>query len=209
MHFTVTDSDDPREEDVQRFELWLRRSELFADMQNAIGRFLSEFASFDAFYLTVLLRAISRDPMLVENLVDLMNLDGRLALLERLMKERQAPPDIASEVASVIEEARKLKTKRNEIAHGRALLATASFQAGEPGEHLAGVQRAKAKHPPMPPGGFKSQADMERYMRQTMHTVADIDGFYERMVALNRRASKVGIRLRIAMGLEGPQRDPK
>src|SRR5215813_12800976 len=87
-------------------------------------------------------------------------------------------------------------------------LATASFQGGEPGERLAGVRRATTKHPPMPRDGFKSQADMERYMRQTMHTVPDIDDFYERTVTLNRRAWKVGVRLRVATGLEGPQTPP-
>jgi hypothetical protein len=201
---TTTDDDAPREEDVQRFEVWLRQSELYSSLQAALGRFLSEFASFDAF-VTVLVRAVSRDPLLVEHLSELMSLENRMLLLSRLMEERNVPSEIAADVNQVLEEGRKLKSKRNEIAHNKATLTSASFDGGPPGESIPGVQRPKGRQPTLPPAGFKSQADMERYMRQSMHTVDDLDQYYERTIALNRHAVSALTKLRKAMGLEGPQ----
>ncbi len=200
------ENEEPSDELVQRFEKWLAQSELYTGLQSATGRFLSEYATFDAFHVTVLLRAVSRDPILIEHLAELMTLEHRLQLLERLMNERAVPREIVAEINPVLEEGRKLEAKRNEIAHAKAALATVSFQGSPPGEPIPGIQRPRSRTPVIPAGGFTSQTHMEQYMRRCMHTVTDIDRYYDRAIRLNRRAAKAGINLRKAMGLEEPPR---
>ncbi len=198
------ENEEQSDELVQRFENWLAQSQLYTDLQTATGRFLSEYATFDAFHVTVLLRAVSWDPIFIKHLTELMTLEHRLQLLERLMKERGAPREIVAEIKAVLEEGRKLKAKRNEIAHARAAFATVSFQGSAPGEPIPGIRRSRLETPAIPAGGFTSQTHMEQYMRRCMHTVPEIDRYYDRAIRLNRRAAKAGSNLRKAMGLGEP-----
>jgi len=174
------------EANAARFERYLRDSQLFEQLQNATGRFLTEFATFESLNLTACLMAISHDVPLVEHIVDLMDLVNRITLLRRLMTERNIPVGLAHEVENLLQEADKLRSKRNEIAHGQAALATAALDIQKPSKPIAGIRRPKGKHPAMPPGGFKSQAQMEQHMIHGMHTVPQITGYYERTVTLNR-----------------------
>lgn len=191
------------EADLKKVEERLVKSELYSQVQVATGRFLSEFASFEAVSMAGLLSAVARDIKIIENLVDLIGLRGKLVLLQRLMKERAVQQDIVAEVEEVLTEAKRLESKRNDIAHSGAVLVSATFEAGKPGDLIGGVRVAPGKRRPLPAGGFVSQAHMETWMRQNMHTVSDLEKHYDDAIALNHRAWTLAAKLRSVMG-RGP-----
>jgi hypothetical protein len=188
------------EEHARRFQDWWNKSELFRELQSATGRFLTEFATFEALNLTSLLMALSFDQPLIENLTDLMEIERKFLLLERLVKERPRNPDVTGKIAELLEEARNLKSKRNEIAHGMAAVALAALDPQRPGKYVTGIQRPKHRLPVPPPDGFRSQAQFDQHLRQRVHTTQQIDEYYERTVSLNHNAWIIGATLRATRG---------
>jgi hypothetical protein len=68
------------------------------------------------------MRSLSRDPVFVEHAEQLLDLEARLKLLERMAFVRGAPPSLIAELDACLLRARKLREQRDEVA--RSLLTT-------------------------------------------------------------------------------------
>jgi hypothetical protein len=115
------------------------------ELRTLVGMFLTEFAAFESMYLTAALRALSHDATLVEYLEDLMDLEKRLRLLQRLAEFRQLPLPLIAEVKSVRNAALKLLERRNEVAHGAAVVVGATYAGMDAKQFAAGVRLPKGK----------------------------------------------------------------
>lgn len=186
------------EADVQLMEDWLFKSEKLQQVQEAAGRFLGEFATFEGFVLQAILTELSRDPRIVEHLADLMDLENRLRLLQRLIAERDLPDHLAAELKTVCSQAKTLQEKRNEIAHGFAALVLGSPDTPM-NEARAGVMRPPGKRPPVPEGGFKSQAQADQHVEHSVRSATEINGYRDRTGQLNHRARAVWLKLHAFM----------
>jgi hypothetical protein len=122
-----------------------RGAAMLDDLRAAVGMFLTEFAAFESMYLSVVLRALSTDPVLVEHVEELMGLEKRLRLLKRLAESRGLPAKMISDLDAARKAAINLLERRNEVAHGAAVIAGASYQGQESDTAIAGVRLAKSK----------------------------------------------------------------
>jgi hypothetical protein len=84
-------------------------------LKDAIGSFLVEFSKFEIQSVGMALRALSKDPVFVEHAEQLLDLEGRLKLLERLAFARGVPPQLIAELEACLLHARKLLEHHDEV----------------------------------------------------------------------------------------------
>lgn len=91
-------------------------------LKAAIGGFFLEFSKFEMAFVGMALRSLTKDSVFVEQTEKLLDLEGRLTLLNRMALARGMPPTIMAELDACLLHARKLRDQRDEIA--RNLLVT-------------------------------------------------------------------------------------
>lgn len=84
-------------------------------LKDAIGSFLVEFSKFENHSVGMALRALSKDPVFVEHAEQLLDLEARLKLLERLAFARGVPPLLIAELEACLLHARKLLERHDEV----------------------------------------------------------------------------------------------
>lgn len=84
-------------------------------LKDAIGSFMLEFSRFDIHSVGMALRALSQDPLFVEHAEQLLDLEARLKLLERMAFARGAPPGLIAELEACLLRARKLREHYDEV----------------------------------------------------------------------------------------------
>ena len=89
----------------------------FTQMQlkDAIGSFLVEFSKFEIQSVGMALRALSKDPVFVEHAEQLLDLEARLKLLERLAFARGVPAHLIAELEACLLHARKLLEHHDDV----------------------------------------------------------------------------------------------
>lgn len=97
--------------------------------RDAIGSFFVEFSKFETHGVGLALRSLSRDPVFVEHAEQLLDLDARLKLLERMAFVRGAPVGLIAELEACLLRARRLREQRDEVARN---LMTAEFEGAKP-----------------------------------------------------------------------------
>ncbi len=88
-------------------------------LKDAIGAFFVEFSKFDIQSVGMALRSLSRDSLFVEHAEQLLDLEARLKLLERLAFTRQIPAALLGELEACLLRARALKVQRDAVARSR------------------------------------------------------------------------------------------
>lgn len=84
-------------------------------LKDAIGSFLVEFSRFEIHSVGMALRALSKDPVFVEHAEQLLDLDGRLKLLERMAFARGASAGLIAELEGCLLRARHLHEHYDEV----------------------------------------------------------------------------------------------
>ncbi len=85
-------------------------------LQAAIGTFFVEFSAFESQAVREALRALSKDPEFVRRSEEILELDGRLTLLQRLAFARGVSPPLIGALEKIVVRARKLEEQREEVA---------------------------------------------------------------------------------------------
>ena len=85
-------------------------------LKDAIGAFFVEFSKFEHHGVGAALRSLSRDPLFVEHAEQLLDLEARLKLLERMAFARDVSPGLIAELEACLLRARKLREHRDEVA---------------------------------------------------------------------------------------------
>ncbi len=92
-------------------------------LKDAIGSFLVEFSKFEIQSVGMALRALSKDPVFVEHAEQLLDLEARLKLLERLAFARGVPPHLIAELEACLLHARKLLEHHTDVRRNMAVSA--------------------------------------------------------------------------------------
>ncbi len=96
-------------------------------LKDAIGSFFVEFSKFETHSVDMALRSLSRDAVFVEHAEQLLDLDARLKLLERMAFARGVPAALITELEACLLRVRKLREQRDEVA--RSLISVESGNA--------------------------------------------------------------------------------
>jgi hypothetical protein len=108
-------------------------------LKDAIGSFLVEFSKFENHSVGMALRALSKDPLFVEHAEQLLDLEARLKLLERLAFARGVPPHLIAELEACLLHARKLLEHHDEVR--RKMTAPSAAAAAAAAKKVAGSAR--------------------------------------------------------------------
>jgi hypothetical protein len=84
-------------------------------LKDAIGSFLVEFSKFEIHSVGMALRALSQDAVFVEHAEQLLDLEARLKLLERMAFVRGASAGLVAELEACLSRARKLREHYDEV----------------------------------------------------------------------------------------------
>lgn len=98
-------------------------------LKDAIGAFFVEFSKFELHAVGMALRSLSRDAVFVEHAEQLLDLEARLKLLERMAFAREIPPALMSELEACLLHARKVREHRDEVARALASVDRKNTQA--------------------------------------------------------------------------------
>jgi hypothetical protein len=173
---------------------WAQRDEedrqLERKLREAIGWFLAEFATFEAGRLPLVIASLSEDPRLVDLMSDLMDLSGKIILVERLSKVRGFRSKLMRRIDEMLKEARKLSEERNEVAHGRVVIDSSSVEQNSRAGRFAAIARSRGKRGQMPEK-FKSRAEKEAWLRGATHAPEEIETYARRAMQLNHTARGV------------------
>jgi hypothetical protein len=88
----------------------------------AIGSFFVEFSKFEMNVVGLALRALSKDPVFVEQVEKLLGLEARLTLLERMAFARSIPGKLMTELAELLSRTRRLRDQRDDMARALTVL---------------------------------------------------------------------------------------
>lgn len=91
-------------------------------LKTAIGSFFVEFSKLEMNFVGLALRALSRDPVFVEQAEKLLGLEARLTLLERMAFARGIPGMLMTELTELLSRTRKLRDQRDDVARALVLL---------------------------------------------------------------------------------------
>ena len=179
--------------DVKRFNEIARQTQLFEELQTAIGTFLASFATFESAALNAALSALSTDSTVIEFLPELMDLSNRLKLLKYVAIAKKLPEALQEDIAAVRSVANALRDCRNDIAHGTALLYGTFLTNPTSGDFVAGVQRPRSKRViPREPLSPEGALDLHR---QWVHHVPTILKWAEIAGQLQRATLQLAIKL--------------
>jgi len=92
-------------------------------LRAAFGAFLAELDRFEAEGVRVALRSLSHDPAFADQSEQLLDLEARLTLLERLAGARALPSGVVSAVDDVVARARRLLGLRQTIGRVTSTIA--------------------------------------------------------------------------------------
>ena len=85
-------------------------------LKTAVGAFFVEFSSFETHSVGMALRSLSKDAVFVQQTERLLDLEGRLTLLNRMALARGISPIVMAELDACLLRARKLRDQRDEVA---------------------------------------------------------------------------------------------
>ncbi|HWJ35858.1 MAG TPA: hypothetical protein VNR70_11355 [Steroidobacteraceae bacterium] len=86
----------------------------------AIGSFFVEFSRFEILSVGMALRSLSKDSLYVEHAEQLLDLEARFKLLERMAFARAISTGLAAELDALLMRARRLCAERDEVARNSA-----------------------------------------------------------------------------------------
>src|SRR5665213_3711405 len=89
----------------------------YDEFRFAVGTFLTEFAAFESMYVETVLSALIPDQELVDCLGELMEIDKRMLLVQRLADFRKLPEQLVDEIRSARKAAKPVVESRNLVAH--------------------------------------------------------------------------------------------
>lgn len=112
------------------------------ELKDAIGAFFVEFSKFEMHSVGMALRSLSKDSVFVVHAEQLLDLEARLKLLERMAFARGVPPAIMAELEACLMLARKLREHRDEVARN---LSTAAAPSAHPLAGAADKRRASRR----------------------------------------------------------------
>ncbi len=92
------------------------------DLKTAIGKFFLEYSKFEMHSVGLALRALSKDEVFVAHAEQLLDLEARLRLIERLAFARGIPAGPIAELETCLLRARKLKENRDEVTRSLAAM---------------------------------------------------------------------------------------
>ena len=170
----------------------IQTTEMLDELRASVGMFLTEFAAFESMYLTVVLRALSTDPVLFDHVEELMDLEKRLRLLKRLAESRNLPAKLIAEVDAARKAAINLLERRNEVAHGAAVIAGASLLGQESYTPIAGVRLAKSKRKGR---AIESLEELQALHNSWHRSAAEIRGYTEDTFKLQEMMQKLAVSL--------------
>jgi hypothetical protein len=96
------------------------RGSTAVQINEAIGSFFVEFSKLETRSVGMALRSLSRDALFVEHAEQLLDLDARLKLLERMAFVRGVPAALMAELEGCLLLARGLSEHREEVARNLA-----------------------------------------------------------------------------------------
>jgi hypothetical protein len=170
----------------------MKGAAMLDELRSVVGMFLTEFAAFESMYLSVALRTLAYDPVLVDCLEELMDLEKRLRLLKHLAEARRLPPKLMTEVNDARKAAIKLLERRNEVAHGAAVIAGASYQGLHSEGIEAGVRLAKSKRKGRP---VENLDELIALSKSWHRSTADIRGYIAETFKLQEMMKQLAVRL--------------
>ncbi len=85
-------------------------------IKDAIGAFFVEFSRFETQAVGMALRSLSKDSVFVEHAEQLLDLEARLKLLERMAFARGVSAGLIAELEACLLRARKLREQRDEVS---------------------------------------------------------------------------------------------
>lgn len=170
----------------------MKSAAMLDELRSVVGTFLTEFAAFESMYLSVVIRALAYDPILVDCIEELMDLEKRLKLLKRLAEARKLPSKLITEVNDARKAAIKLLERRNEVAHGAAVIAGASYQGLHSEELEAGVRLAKSKRKGRP---VENLNELIALSKSWHRSTADIRGYTTQTFELQEMMKQLAISL--------------
>lgn len=160
---------------------------LAQQLRAAIGTFLVEFAALESLWLGLALRALLVDEQLVDHLGELMDLSGRLKLLERMAEAKQASALLLGDVQTITNRAGDLLQYRNDVVHHLAMINVV-------GEPVASVRRRKSRRK-LPAAPITTKEQFLQLAKLGMHTLNQIEAYTREAVDLQR--SMLGIAERL------------
>jgi hypothetical protein len=101
-------------------------------LKTAVGAFFVEFSSFETQSVGMALRSLSKDAVFVQQTERLLDLEGRLTLLNRMALARGISPIVMAELDACLLRARKLRDQRDEVARNMMNLEGSAPRAPKP-----------------------------------------------------------------------------
>jgi hypothetical protein len=162
-----------------------------AELQAAVGQFLTTFAMVESLLLTEILGALSTDKPAMEHLEELLDFSDRLKLMLWLTDDRY--PAYRDETRATNKAAKALAEQRNKIAHGAAIVAFAGG-FGDDVPFVAGIYkpRRERKYPAVEKAGEAITADT---MKGMLIRVEDVREQTAEAVKLQRQMNRFRLRL--------------
>jgi hypothetical protein len=90
------------------------------EIEAAAGAFFAEFSTFETNGIGLVLRALCRDDGLAVQAEDLLGVEARLTLLERLAFARKIPKPLLTELTELLARARALHAHGDDLARAAA-----------------------------------------------------------------------------------------
>ena len=114
-------------------------------LKAALGSFLAEFHRFETEGVRNALQSLSRDAQFAERAEELLGLEARLTLVERLASARVMASELSASLLDLLSRARRLLDVREEIVQVSPIL-----PAGDPGTTPLIVRRRSRSTPGHP-----------------------------------------------------------
>jgi hypothetical protein len=84
-------------------------------LKDAVSAFFVEFSKFSNLAVSLALRSLSKDPVFVEHAEQLLDLEARLKLIERMAFARNVPATLIAELEACLVRARILLDQHDEV----------------------------------------------------------------------------------------------
>jgi hypothetical protein len=161
------------------------------ELHQVLGTFMAEFSGVETLHLSSILNVLCGDTLVVDYLEELMDFSDRLKLMLKVTESRY--PEFAAEAKKINSLGKKLSEERNRIAHGAAMVFSASVRPDQKFE--AGIRRKKSERK-VPPAFVPAQPGeqaIEKVVRDWYITADDVRAHTEKIVEL--RAKMIALQL--------------
>jgi hypothetical protein len=155
-----------------------RQAELSRELREAIGNFMVNFALIESHYWGQILQVLVWNMTLVDHLTELMDLEKRLKLVERLAEDRGLTGPLWTSLKASLGRTRTLMGHRNVIAHNVTTINMTGVTEATVDQMVGGVRLPKSKRKPLQPpldtaaavvrGRTLTLAQIEKYSAETL-----------------------------------------